>query len=101
MYLVQVQTQVQVPLSFVKSCPQLMVYNLDTKPFWKPLVDDIEAVEDIPKKLPWFLECNPDRFPYWFGKLDPRNAHLLAAMHSGGPKKDQKPLVSTYDFVWR
>ena len=139
----------------------MMVYNLDTKPFWKSLVDDIATVEDISKKLPWFLECNPDRFPYWwvkmikfpfhsyfeypsmcdftvsytgglnifqsyslfclsyphhisptskfesnepdicrFGKLDPRNVQLIAAMHSG-PKKDPKPLVSTYDFIWR
>ena len=46
-----------------------MVYNLDTKPFWKSLVDDIATVEDISKKLPWFLECNPDRFPYWWVKM--------------------------------
>ena len=44
----------------------MMVYNLDTKPFWKSEVDDIDTVEDISKKLPWFLECNPDRFPYWW-----------------------------------
>ena len=53
---------------FAKPCPQMMVYNLDTKPFWKSLVDKIETVEDISKKLPWFLECNPDRFPYWWVK---------------------------------
>ena len=99
----------------------MLVYNLDTKPFWKSEVDDIDTVEDISKKLPWFLECNPERFPYWwvlkskkyhifsatnetdfcrFGKPDPRNVQLLAAMHSGS-KKDPKPLVSTYDFIWR
>ena len=44
----------------------MMVYNLDTKPFWKSEVDDIDTVKDISKKLPWFLECNPDRFPYWW-----------------------------------
>ena len=102
-------------------CLQMMVYNLDTKPFWKTEVDEIDTVEDISKKLPWFLECNPERFPYWwvlkskkyhifsatnetdfcrFGKPDPRNVQLLAAMHSGS-KKDPKPLVSTYDFIWR
>ena len=47
----------------------MMVYNLDTKPFWKSEVDDIDTVEDISKKLPWFLECNPDRFPYWSVKM--------------------------------
>ena len=44
---------------------QMMVYNLDTKPFWRSEVDEIEKVDDISKQLPWFLECNPDRYPYW------------------------------------
>eukprot|EP00894_Picocystis_sp_ML_P001347 jgi/Pico_ML_1/51864/g2688.t1 len=30
--------------------------------------------------LPWFLECNPWRYPYWFGHSDPRNQALLYAM---------------------
>jgi len=79
---------------------QMMVYNLDTKPFWRSEVDEIEKVDDISKQLPWFLECNPDRYPYWFGKPDPRNVQLVAAMHSGA-KRDEKPLVSNYEFVWR
>jgi len=78
---------------------QMMVYNLDTKSFWKSKVDEIEKVDDISKQLPWFLECNPDRYPYWFGKPDPRNAQLMTAMRSGGTK-DEKPLISDYDFVW-
>ena len=45
---------------------QMMVYNLDTKPFWRSEVDEIEKVDDISKQLPWFLECNPDRYPYWW-----------------------------------
>ena len=48
---------------------QMMVYNLDTKPFWRSEVDEIEKVEDISKQLPWFLECNPDRYPYWWAFL--------------------------------
>ena len=44
----------------------MMVYNLDTKSFWKSKVDEIEKVDDISKQLPWFLECNPDRYPYWW-----------------------------------
>ena len=47
----------------------MMVYNLDTKPFWRSEVDEIEKVEDISKQLPWFLECNPDRYPYWWAFL--------------------------------
>jgi hypothetical protein len=23
-------------------------------------------------KLPWYLKCNPDRFPTWYSKIDPR-----------------------------
>ena len=26
--------------------------------------------------VPWFLACNPHRFPYWFGKPEPRNKVL-------------------------
>ena len=58
--------QPKVEYSLALLCIQMMVYNLDTKPFWKSEVDDIDTVEDISKKLPWFLECNPDRFPYWW-----------------------------------
>ena len=29
--------------------------------------------------LPWYLSCNRERFPYWFGKRDPRNLDLLQA----------------------
>ena len=29
--------------------------------------------------LPWYLSCNRERFPYWFGKSDPRNIDLLQA----------------------
>ena len=35
--------------------------------------DAINDVEDIKLELPWFLECNPRRYPYWTGKPDPRN----------------------------
>ena len=27
--------------------------------------------------IPWWLQCNPERYPYWFGKPDPRNIDLL------------------------
>ena len=37
-------------------------------------------VTDITPYLPWWLECNPDRFPYWWGRPDPRHQDLLAAL---------------------
>jgi len=33
---------------------------------------------------PWFLQCNPNRFPYWFRKPDPRNALLLTTLQQVG-----------------
>ena len=36
----------------------------------------MENVTDMKMYVPWFMACNPDRFPYWFGKSDPRNEVL-------------------------
>ena len=30
-----------------------------------------------PRYIPWWLECNPARYPYWFGNPEPRNKNLL------------------------
>lgn len=30
--------------------------------------------------IPWFLACNPSRYPYWYDHPDPRNQALLYAM---------------------
>ena len=40
----------------------------------------MDEVEDMDKFIPWFLECNPGRFPYWFGALDPRNKDLYIGL---------------------
>ena len=47
------------------------------RPMWKELLDPVEIVDDVEFYLPWFLDCNRDRFPYWFGRPDPRNKILL------------------------
>ena len=49
--------------------------------------DPISAVTDVPTILPWWLACHPARYPYWFGRPDPRNQMLLKAMQSGESKK--------------
>ena len=56
------------------------LYNLYNKKFWLNRSDPIDTVSDVEKYIPWFLECNPQRFPYWFGELDPRNVNLLNAI---------------------
>ena len=35
-----------------------------------------------PRYIPWWLACNPQRFPYWFGQPDPRNKELVAEFSS-------------------
>jgi hypothetical protein len=39
---------------------------------WRPL-DQVDSNEvSLIKKVPWFLSCNPDRYPYWWGRHDTR-----------------------------
>ena len=43
-------------------------------------LDTINQYQVVPSvHLPWYLSCNRERFPYWFGKSDPRNLDLLQA----------------------
>lgn len=36
--------------------------------------DHVHEKDKMPTdaEMPWFLKCNPDRYPRWFGKHDPR-----------------------------
>jgi len=45
--------------------------------------DPADKVTDISPQVPWFLACNKKRYPYWYGKPDPRNKNLLEALNSG------------------
>ena len=49
---------------------------------YKDRLDPIEDVDDMEMFVPWFLACNPERFPYWFGKPDPRNEVLRRALQT-------------------
>ena len=51
-------------------------YNLGYSPRWKNMMDPVEDIKDMEKFIPWFMKCNPQRFPYWFGESDPRNIEL-------------------------
>ena len=62
---------------------QALIHSLESKPHWKKATDLVESVSDVSASLPWFLACNPSRFPYWWGRPDPRNMHLLTAMRGG------------------
>ena len=40
------------------------------------ITDDIQEITDVSAEVPLSLECNRERFPYWFGLSDPRNEIL-------------------------
>ena len=63
---------------------QARIFGLENKPFWRSRVSPSSSVTDVSTSLPWWLACHPLRYPYWFGRPDPRNRQLLAAME-GGP----------------
>ena len=66
---------------------QDLLYKLDYRQTWllPMLVDSLDnSVDDIEPSVPWFLACNRQRFPYWFGQPDPRNKVFLRALNSGG-----------------
>ena len=43
-------------------------------------LERISLINDTAKFVPWFLECNAKRYPYWFGVKDPRNKFLYDAI---------------------
>ena len=63
-------------------------FAMENHKSWRDRRDPISSVTDVPTNLPWWLACNPTRYPYWFGRPDPRNQQLLQAMQSGESKED-------------
>ena len=51
----------------------------------------METVTDIVMEVPWWLECNKARFPYWFGRREPRLEVLYDAL--------QRPHLYTLDTL--
>ena len=64
---------------------QDMLYRLDYSQTWLlPMLLDPLPQDDIEPTVPWFLACNKERYPYWYGLPDPRNQAFLRALQSGG-----------------
>ena len=38
---------------------------------------------DVSAYVPWYLACNKERFPYWYGAPDPRNKDFVKALTTG------------------
>jgi len=56
-------------------------YALKERPQWRARMHDLGTLPAEERAwlahVPWWLACNPLRFPYWYGKPEPRNAALL------------------------
>ena len=79
---------------------QARIFELANKPSWLKRIDPVSSVTDIVSKLPWWLECNPARYPYWFGQSDPRNELLLKAMQSRPSRQNSNTLKISDIIVW-
>ena len=55
-------------------------------------LDPLSSSPDVDPHIPWFLACNQERYPYWYGHPDPRNADLLAALQCQQIKTATKSL---------
>lgn len=40
-------------------------------------LDPVAEATDLIPKIPYYLSCNRERFPYWFGYHDKRNGDFL------------------------
>ena len=57
-------------------------YNFKGHEGWRARCDNVSSITDMERYIPWYLDCNRDRYPYWFGKLDSRNKFLVDSMQS-------------------
>ena len=53
---------------------QHRVYDLFYRKYFDNLRDSVDDLPQIRPNIPQYLICNKERFPYWFGQEDPRNA---------------------------
>lgn len=77
-------------------------YALKMQPELLDLVVPLEALDKQYdgwlRFVPWFLNCNRRRFPYWFGQPDPRNQALLYALKQVASGRDSSILAHLYHF---
>ena len=61
---------------------QKRIYRHHYRQCWKADIDLLRESHDAKAYIPWFLSCNTSRFPYWYGKPDPRYENLLEMLHN-------------------
>ena len=47
-------------------------------------------VTDVVAKLPWYLDCNRERFPYWFDMKEPRHRTVVEKLRLFSARKGIK-----------
>jgi hypothetical protein len=59
-------------------------YALERSPNLRARMVDVDKLPTTAaawlRHIPWWLACNPQRYPYWYGRSEPRNAALLYAL---------------------
>ena len=70
----------------------MLAYKLEyvQKHLFPMNVVPLSNVTDISAYVPWFLACNRQRFPYWFGFPDPRNKDFLKYLEKQGNQEKRK-----------
>ena len=53
---------------------------VENKRFWLNRTDPMESVTDMTAYVPWWLDCNRARYPYWYGQREPRLQQLYEAL---------------------
>ena len=69
-------------------------FNLEGRTCWLENIDNITEAKDVEEYVPWFLECNPKRYPYWYGEIEPRNENLFKSL--GSVRKSLQTVEQTY-----
>ena len=47
---------------------QERLYRMEDKKCYLKNSDRLEKATDVEHYIPWFLDCNRERYPYWFGR---------------------------------
>ena len=72
---------------------QQYLYNLTYRANFHNSLDNIENAHDVDPEVPYFLQCNKNRYPYWFGKTDPRNEDFMKILQDFRQKHGLHPKV--------
>ena len=67
-----------IEIKFHKCCKNIICTFALTKVLisFSSFSDILSGAPDVDADVPYHLRCNKDRFPYWYGKHDPRNKKL-------------------------